>query len=56
MRLLFHARRAGRQVRWTHQPILKRIKSLSTVDLWEVQQHPEKLAGIKPIKAERLVA
>ena len=26
------------------------------VDLWEVLQHPEKLAGIKPIKAGRLVA
>jgi hypothetical protein len=26
------------------------------VDLWEVQRTPEKFAGIKPIKAELLVA
>jgi plasmid maintenance system antidote protein VapI len=26
------------------------------VDLWEVEQNPEKLAGIKPIKAELLAA
>jgi plasmid maintenance system antidote protein VapI len=26
------------------------------VDLWEVAQQPEKLAGIKPIKAELMAA
>ena len=32
------------------------LRMQEAVDLWEVRQHPEKLAGIKPIKAERLVA
>lgn len=30
------------------------LRMQEAVDLWEVQQHPEKLAGIKPIKAEHL--
>jgi len=28
------------------------LRMQEAVDLWEVQQKPEKLAGIKPIKAE----
>ncbi len=32
------------------------LRMQEAVDLWEVQQQPEKLAGIKPIKAERLAA
>ncbi|MCW5595842.1 MAG: HigA family addiction module antidote protein, partial [Rhodocyclaceae bacterium] len=32
------------------------LRMQEAVDLWEVQQHPEKLASIKPIKAERLAA
>ncbi|MCZ7653313.1 MAG: HigA family addiction module antitoxin [Rhodocyclaceae bacterium] len=32
------------------------LRMQEAVDLWEVQQHPEKLAGIKPIKAERQAA
>ncbi len=32
------------------------LRMQEAVDLWEVLQHPEKLAGIKPIKAERLAA
>jgi addiction module HigA family antidote len=32
------------------------LRMQEAVDLWVVRQHPEKLAGIKPIKAERLVA
>lgn len=28
------------------------LRMQEAVDLWEVQQHPERLAGIKPIKAE----
>jgi addiction module HigA family antidote len=32
------------------------LRMQEAVDLWEVRQHPEKLAGIKPIKAERLAA
>lgn len=30
------------------------LRMQEAVDLWEVQQKPEKLAGIKPIKAELL--
>ncbi len=32
------------------------LRMQEAVDLWEVQQNPEKLAGIKPIKAELLAA
>ncbi|MDP1635975.1 MAG: HigA family addiction module antitoxin [Gallionellaceae bacterium] len=32
------------------------LRMQEAVDLWVVQQHPEKLAGIKPIKAGRLAA
>ncbi|TBR09914.1 MAG: addiction module antidote protein, HigA family [Rugosibacter sp.] len=32
------------------------LRMQEAVDLWEVQQHPEKLAGIKPIKAELIAA
>jgi addiction module HigA family antidote len=32
------------------------LRMQEAVDLWEVRQHPEKLAGIKPIKAERQAA
>ena len=32
------------------------LRMQEAIDLWEVRQHPEKLAGIKPIKAERLAA
>lgn len=32
------------------------LRMQEAVDLWEVQQQPEKLAGIKPIKAERMAA
>ncbi|MDP2232663.1 MAG: HigA family addiction module antitoxin [Actinomycetota bacterium] len=32
------------------------LRMQEAVDLWEVQQHPEKLAGIKPIKAELMAA
>lgn len=32
------------------------LRMQEAVDLWEVQQKPEKLAGIKPIKAELLAA
>lgn len=32
------------------------LRMQEAVDLWEVRQHPEKLAGIKPIKTERLAA
>jgi plasmid maintenance system antidote protein VapI len=32
------------------------LRMQEAVDLWVVRQHPEKLAGIKPIKAERLAA
>jgi addiction module HigA family antidote len=30
------------------------LRMQEAVDLWDVQQNPEKLAGIKPIKAELL--
>lgn len=32
------------------------LRMQQALDLWEVQQKPEKLAGIKPIKAELLAA
>ena len=32
------------------------LRMQEAVDLWEVKQQPEKLAGIKPIKAELLAA
>ena len=32
------------------------LRMQEAVDLWEVEQKPEKLAGIKPIKAELLAA
>lgn len=32
------------------------LRMQEAVDLWEVRQHPEKLAGIKPIRAERQAA
>lgn len=32
------------------------LRMQEAVDLWEVRKHPEKLAGIKPIKAERQAA
>jgi antitoxin HigA-1 len=32
------------------------LRMQEAVDLWEVQQQPEKLAGIKPIKAELMAA
>ncbi len=32
------------------------LRMQQAVDLWEVAQNPEKLAGIKPIKAELLAA
>lgn len=32
------------------------LRMQEAVDLWEVQQHPERLAAIKPIKAELLAA
>lgn len=32
------------------------LRMQEAVDLWEVQQHPEKLASIKPIKAALLAA
>ncbi|HEY8857597.1 MAG TPA: HigA family addiction module antitoxin [Rugosibacter sp.] len=32
------------------------LRMQEAVDLWEVQQHPERLAGIKPIKAELIAA
>lgn len=32
------------------------LRMQEAVDLWEVQQHPERLAGIKPIKAELMAA
>ena len=32
------------------------LRMQQAVDLWEIQQKPEKLAGIKPIKAELLAA
>ena len=32
------------------------LRMQEAVDLWEVQQNPDKLSGIKPIKAELLVA
>ena len=32
------------------------LRMQQAVDLWEVQQKPEKLAGIRPIKAELLAA
>ena len=32
------------------------LRMQEAVDLWEVQQRPEKLAGIKPIKAELMAA
>ena len=32
------------------------LRMQEAVDLWEVQQQPEKLAGIKPLKAELLTA
>lgn len=32
------------------------LRMQEAVDLWMVQQNPEKLAGIKPIKAERMAA
>ncbi|BAO29371.1 HigA family addiction module antitoxin [Sulfuritalea hydrogenivorans] len=32
------------------------LRMQAAVDLWDVQQHPERLAGIKPIKAELMAA
>lgn len=32
------------------------LRMQAAVDLWDVQQHPERLAGIKPIKAQLLAA
>ena len=32
------------------------LRMQEAVDLWEVQQNPDKLSGIKPIKAELLAA
>lgn len=32
------------------------LRMQEAVDLWEVKQNPEKLAGIKPIKAELIAA
>jgi len=32
------------------------LRMQEAIDLWEVQQQPEKLASIKPIKAELLAA
>mgnify|MGYP003387308194 CR=1 FL=1 len=32
------------------------LRMQEAVDLWEVQQHPERLAGIKPIKAKLIAA
>lgn len=32
------------------------LRMQEAVDLWEIQQHPEKLAGIKPIKSELMAA
>jgi addiction module HigA family antidote len=32
------------------------LRMQEALDLWEVQQQPEKLAGIKPIKAELMAA
>jgi addiction module HigA family antidote len=32
------------------------LRMQEAVDLWDVQQNPEKLAGIKPIEAELMVA
>ena len=32
------------------------LRMQQAVDLWEIQQKPEKLAGIKPIKADLLAA
>ena len=32
------------------------LRMQQAVDLWEIQQKPEKLAGIKPIKQESLAA
>jgi addiction module HigA family antidote len=32
------------------------LRMQEAVDLWDVQQQPEKLAGIKPLKAELLPA
>jgi plasmid maintenance system antidote protein VapI len=32
------------------------LRMQEAVDLWEVQQHPEKFASIKPIKSALLAA
>jgi antitoxin HigA-1 len=32
------------------------LRMQEAVDLWEVQQQPEKLSGIKPLKAELMAA
>lgn len=32
------------------------LRMQEAVDLWEVQQHPERLSNIKPIKAELMAA
>lgn len=32
------------------------LRMQAAVDLWEIQQHPERLAGIKPIKDQLLAA
>lgn len=32
------------------------LRMQAAVDLWDVQKHPERLAGIKPIKAQLLAA
>ncbi|CAH1195089.1 hypothetical protein NTGBS_20042 [Candidatus Nitrotoga sp. BS] len=32
------------------------MRMQQAVDLWDVQQHPEKLANIKPLKKELLTA
>ena len=47
------AARVGRLLNTTPESWLRMQEA---VDLWEVQQQPEKLAGIKPIKAELMAA
>ncbi len=47
------AARVGKLLNTTPESWLRMQES---VDLWEVQQTPEKLSGIRPIKAVRLAA
>ena len=47
------AARVGKLLNTTPESWLRMQES---VDLWEVQQTPEKLSGIRPIKAARLAA